>query len=99
MTSRRMRSTLSLLLAILPLAPAGVYAQGRGGGRGAEPPKSPREAAPIDLTGYWAAVVTTDWRSRLTVPPKGDYLGIAPNAEGPKLAGACEPAQDEAPGA
>jgi len=93
-----MRSTLSRLFTILLLAPAGVHAQGRGGGRGAEPPKSPREAAPVDLTGYWAAVVTTDWRWRMTVPPKGDYLGIALNAEGRKLADAWDPAKDEAAG-
>jgi hypothetical protein len=77
----------------------GVYGQGRGGGRGAaQPPKSPKESATIDLTGYWAAVVTTDWRWRMTVPPKGDYQGIPVNAEARKLADAWDPAKDEATG-
>jgi hypothetical protein len=95
-----MRSSPLLLFAILllVLAPTGVYGQGRGGGRGPEPPKSPREAAPVDVTGYWAAEITTDWRWRMTVPPKGDYLGIALNAEGRKLADAWDPAKDEAAG-
>ncbi|HEV2200146.1 MAG TPA: hypothetical protein VGR73_10010 [Bryobacteraceae bacterium] len=90
---------LAALLAFLAifLAPECVYGQGRGG-RGPEPPKSPREAAPVDLTGYWAAEVTTDWRWRMTVPPKGDYLGIALNADGRELADTWDPAKDEAAG-
>lgn len=85
---RQISSSLLLPLAISCLFATGVYAQGRGGGggRGAQPPKSPKEAATIDLTGYWAAVVTTDWRWRMTVPPKGDYQGIPLNAEGKKVA-------------
>lgn len=76
------------------------FGQGRGGaGRGVpQPAKTPKESATIDLTGYWAAVITTDWRWRMTVPPKGDYQGIPLNAEGRKLADAWDPAQDEAAG-
>jgi hypothetical protein len=95
------RSTSHLLLAIFLLVTAtGVHGQGRGGGgRGAaQPPKSPKESATIDLTGYWTAVVTTDWRWRMTVPPKGDYQGIPINAEARKLADAWDPAKDEAAG-
>jgi hypothetical protein len=77
-------------------APA-VYGQGRAG-RGAEPPKTPKAAAPIDLTGYWVANVTTDWRWRMTVPPKGGYQGLPLNAEGRKLADTWDPAKDEAAG-
>jgi hypothetical protein len=77
----------------------GAFGQGRGGGgRAAQPPKSPKDAATIDLTGYWAAVITTDWRWRMTVPPKGDYQGIPLNAEGKKLADIWDPAKDEAAG-
>jgi hypothetical protein len=32
-----------------------------------------RRRAPIDLTGYWVAVVTEDWRFRMVTPPKGDF--------------------------
>jgi len=92
--SRVVASTLICLF--VPVLAA--YGQGRGGGRGAAPPKSPKEAAPIDLTGYWAAVVTTDWRWRMTVPPKGDYQGIPINAEAKKLADGWDPAKDEAAG-
>ncbi len=84
---------------LLVVAANGVDGQGRGGGgRGAQPPKSPKEAATIDLTGYWTAVITTDWRWRMTVPPKGDYQGIPLNAEGKKLADMWDPAKDEAAG-
>ena len=44
-----------------------------------------REAlAPIDLTGYWVAVVTEDWRWRMLTPPKGDYASVPLNAEAPR---------------
>lgn len=79
---------------------ADAHAQGRGGGRGGppQPPPVPRAAAPIDVTGYWAAVVTTDWRWRMTTPPKGDYQGVPMNAEARKVADAWDPAKDEAAG-
>ena len=94
------RQILLVPLAILLIGSVTVvHGQGRGGGgRGAQPPKSPKESAPIDLTGYWAAVVTTDWRWRMTVPPKGDYQGIPVNAEARKLGDAWDPAKDEAAG-
>jgi hypothetical protein len=90
-----------LLICMMLLTAPAVYGQGRGGGRGgrgAEPPKTPKAAAPIDLTGYWVANVTTDWRWRMTVPPKGDYQGLPLNAEGRKLADTWDPAKDEGAG-
>jgi hypothetical protein len=60
--------------------------------------KSPREEAPIDLTGYWTAVITQDWRWRMVTPKKGDFPGIPLNPEGRKLANAWDPAKDEASG-
>ena len=97
---RQICSKFTLLMCgALLLTAHAMYAQGRGGGRGAAaPPKTPKEAAPVDLTGYWAAVVTTDWRWRMTVPPKGDYQGLPINAEARKLADAWDPAKDEAAG-
>ena len=45
-----------------------------GRGRGANPAaKTPKESAPIDLTGYWVSIVSEDWRFRMLTPPKGDY--------------------------
>jgi hypothetical protein len=62
------------------------------------PPKSPRAAAPIDLSGYWVSVVTEDWRFRMVVPDKGDYASIPLNPEGRKVAGAWDPAKDQTAG-
>jgi hypothetical protein len=59
---------------------------------------SPKEAAPIDMTGYWVSVVTEDWRFRMVTPPKGNYSGVPLNAEGRKLADMWDPAKDEAAG-
>jgi len=83
---------------VLAVGVAAVYGQGRGGGRGAQPPKTPKAAAPIDLTGYWVANVTTDWRWRMTVPPRGDYQGLPLNEAARKLADAWDPAKDETAG-
>ena len=62
------------------------------------PPKSPRQAAPIDITGYWVSLVTEDWRFRMVTPPKGDYPGMPMNAAGKKIADSWDPAKDAAAG-
>ena len=67
------------------------------GGRGG-PPRSPREAAPVDLTGYWVSVVTEDWRWRMVTPASGDFAGVPLNAAARKLGLAWDPAKDEAAG-
>ena len=90
--------TVALILGCLAAA---VSAQGRGGppgGRGAQPPASPRAAAPVDLTGYWVSVVTEDWRWRMVTPSRGDFAGVPLNAAGRKLGAAWDPARDEADG-
>jgi hypothetical protein len=66
--------------------------------RGGGPPPAPRAAAPIDLTGYWVAIVTQDWRWRMVTPRKGDYQGIQLTPEAAKVADAWDPAKDEAAG-
>ena len=77
----------------LPLAARGAGApQGRGGGP--PPQQTPRDAAPIDLTGYWVSVVNEDWRWRMVTPPKGDYASVPLNAEARKVADAWDPSQD-----
>jgi hypothetical protein len=48
-----------------------VQAQGRGGRGG--PPPTAKALAPIDLTGYWTAVITEDWHVRMLTAPKGDF--------------------------
>jgi hypothetical protein len=62
------------------------------------PPALPRAAAPVDLTGYWVSLVTEDWRSRMTLPPKGDAESVPLNPEGRKAAQAWDPAKDESSG-
>ena len=70
-----------------------------GGQQGAQPvPASPRSAAPADFTGYWAAVITEDWRFRMVTPPKGDAAGIPLNAAGQKATDAWDPQKDIAAG-
>ena len=62
------------------------------------PPKSPKAAAPVDLTGYWVSVVSEDWRWRMVTPLKGDFANIPVNAEARKVGEQWDPAKDEAAG-
>jgi hypothetical protein len=74
---------------------ASLYAQ-RGGQ--APPAATAKSSAPIDLTGYWVSIVTEDWRWRMVTPRKGDYPSIPLNEAGRRVAGAWDPAKDEAEG-
>ncbi len=90
-----MSRLFGVLVAYLVLGAANHVDAQRGN---AQPPASPRAAAPVDLTGNWVSLVTQDWRWRMVTPPKGDYRGIQLTAEGRKLADAWDPARDEAAG-
>jgi hypothetical protein len=83
-----------VMLALMPLAD---HPQGRGQDPGLQA-RSGRDAAPYDLSGYWVALVTDDWRYRMLTPPRGnvDYLPV--NAEARRVADAWDPARDEASG-
>jgi hypothetical protein len=59
---------------------------------------TPKAAAPEDLTGYWVALITEDWRYRMITPAKGDYESIPLNAAGKKVADTWDPAADEKAG-
>jgi hypothetical protein len=61
-------------------------------------PTPGKSVAPIDVTGYWVAVITEDWRYRMITPPKGDYFGIPVNEASKKVADAWDPSKDEAAG-
>ena len=78
-------------------APAGQGA-GRGGPGAPTAPVTGRTQAPYDLSGYWVAMVTDDWRYRMLTPPKGnaDYMPV--NAEARKVMDAWDPAKDEESG-
>lgn len=62
------------------------------------PPSTPKAIAPVDLTGYWVSIVTSDWRHRMLPPLKGDYESIPLNAEGRRVADSWNPAADQASG-
>jgi len=87
-------------VAVVLVLPMGIQAQGGRGGRGGQPaaPVSPQAGALVDLTGYWVAVVTEDWRFRMVTPPKGDYASVPLNPEGRRVADTWDPAKDEAAG-
>ena len=85
------------VVAILAAIPSDLYAQRGGGGRGGRG-ASPREAAPIDLTGYWVSVITEDWKLRMVTPNKGVYETLTLNAEGRRVGDTWDPAKDEASG-
>ena len=86
---------LTLLVALLGSSPLG--AQGRAAQTPAPPP-TPKAGAPIDITGYWVAIVTQDWRQRMVTPARGDYASVPINVDAKKAADAWDPAKDEAAG-
>jgi hypothetical protein len=92
-------ATLLAAAAVLLTPSANLRAQAPTQGRGAAPaPPTPRASAPIDLTGYWVAYITEDWRWRMVTPAKGDYASIPLNVDGKRLADAWDPAKDESAG-
>ena len=91
-------ATEILISAIFSLAAVNAQAQGRAGAGPPPPPPAPKAAAPIDLTGYWVALVTEDWRYRMAVPPKGDFVGVPVNQVARDAAGTWDSAKDEAAG-
>jgi len=98
-----MRAPLLIALALVPFATFS-FAQaqgGRGGGRGGRggPPPTAKAMAPIDLTGYWTAVISEDWHVRMLTQPKGDFGIGAPGAivipgRGGAVGSGANPAED-----
>jgi hypothetical protein len=91
MTARRTPLLCALAAAALFSSVAGAQPP-----RGPAVPQNPREAAPIDLTGQWVAIVNEDWRWRMVTPPKGDYASVPLNDEGRRVADQWTEAQDGA---
>jgi len=85
---------ISILLTTVPRT---AFTQGGQRG-GAQPPQTPRSAAPFDLTGYWVSIVSEDWRWRMVTPAKGDYASVPLNADGRKVADAWDLSKDKASG-
>ena len=61
-------------------------------------PASAKASAPADMTGYWVAFVTEDWRFRMVTPRKGDYQAVPLTDQARKVADAWNPEADEAAG-
>ena len=79
---RLLRSAgLALVTGLLLGGSAAVLAQ-----RGGDAPETPRAGAPIDVTGYWVAVVSEDWRHRMATARKGDFESVPLNGEGRRVA-------------
>ncbi len=86
----------SLLLILMVCVSASAQRGGRGGPP--PPPPTPKAGAPIDVTGYWVALITEDWRYRQFTAPKGDFISVPLNQAGKDAANAWDPAKDEAAG-
>ena len=82
------------MIAAVLLAGGGASAQ-QGG---ATPPRTGRAGAPIDVTGYWVAEITEDWRWRMVTPAKGDWESVPMTPAAEKAASNWDPARDEASG-
>src|ERR1700734_2521433 len=93
-----MSTKLSLFLVGMLVTQAGPLAQRGGRGGAAPPPQTARDAAPIDLTGYWVSVVTEDWRYRMVTPARGDYQGVPITPAARAIADAWDPAKEEETG-
>src|SRR5205823_2093204 len=82
------------LIFMVLAGPADVRAQQRGGAVA----RPPRDAAPIDLTGYWVSYVTENWRYRMVTPAKGEYRRIPASRAALPIINAWDPAADERAG-
>src|SRR5262245_2293583 len=93
-----MKTRLSVFVITLIIGLASLYpffAQGRGG---QQQQQAARAAAPVDLTGYWVAVVGEDWRHRMATPKRGDFESLSLNQEGTRVANSWDLAKDDAGG-
>ena len=62
-------SALFLIFVVIGIAVPAEAQRGQPAG----PPPTAKSAAPIDLTGYWTAVITEDWHTRMLTAPRGDF--------------------------
>lgn len=85
---------MGFFLLVALARPPALRAQQRGGGAAT----SARDAAPIDLTGYWVSYVTENWRYRMVTPAKGEYRRIPASPAAVPLINAWDPAADERAG-
>jgi hypothetical protein len=91
--SHRTLALAAFTLSAFLVQPALAQRGGRGG-----PPQAPRQAAPIDISGYWVSVINEDWKFRMVTPNKGVFETLPLNAEGRRVGNTWDPARDEAAG-
>ena len=92
------RSSTGLQACLISLIFASAVSVSAQRGSAPAPPRSPKDAAPVDLTGNWVSLVTEDWRWRMVTPLKGDSASIPINQAAKKLMNDWDPAKDEADG-
>jgi hypothetical protein len=91
-----MRRVLALALGIGIAALPSLLAQQRDG---SDPQlRTARDAAPIDVTGYWVSYVTENWRYRMVTPAKGEYRRIPASPAALPLINGWDPVADERAG-
>jgi hypothetical protein len=73
------------------IASAGIAA---GAQQPQQPQPSPRQAAPIEITGNWVSVVTEEWKWRMVTPAKGDFTSIPLSPAGKEVSDRWEPSMD-----
>jgi len=97
-----MRACMAAILAALASAAAPPRAAGQDRGAAAAASTGPGSnaiaSAPVDLTGFWVALVTEDWRFRMVTPRKGDYRAVPLTEAARTIADTWDPAADEATG-
>ena len=88
----RRATWLSVPLAVAALAGAGPI-------QAAEPAQGGAQAqAPVDITGYWVAIITQEWRFRMVVPGKGEFSGIPLNLAAKQYSDAYDAEKETAAG-
>jgi hypothetical protein len=92
-----MKQVVVLAVCVL-VCSAPAEAQRGGRGRAGGPAASPRQAAPIDLTGSWVSPIIEDWKYRMVTPSKGVFDAVPLNPAGRKVGDSWDPAKDEAAG-
>ena len=88
------RVTVTMWLSVT--AVACLFVPGPAAAQAQDAPASGREAALVDLTGQWVAVVNEDWRWRMVTPPVGDAASVPLNPEGRRVTNAWDLAADRA---
>ncbi|HZM62778.1 MAG TPA: hypothetical protein VFB85_23395, partial [Vicinamibacterales bacterium] len=77
-----MKNIVLLAALLLLVSSTSLDAQRGGRGRAAGPAQTPKQAAPIDLTGYWVSPIIEDWKYRMVTPNKGVFDAVPLNPQG-----------------